>query len=209
MNIVSEIANKKIIRKSPFKKKILKKGIYITLIVSGLLIGIILGKTISFDSKTTKIGFEDIGELATQTSHCTEVSVTDESRNLFGIKIPFTQSKYIYSYDIHIKAGFNFKDIEWNVNGKTIEVKLPKVKILSSEVDLDSFKIYHEEESIFKQITLTDNNKAMSELKKKAEEDSINNGLLENARDNAEVILKGFFANSYDMKEYELVFEDK
>lgn len=49
------------------------------------------------DSKTTKIGFEDIGELATQTAYCTEVNVTDASRELFGMKIPFTQSKYIYT----------------------------------------------------------------------------------------------------------------
>lgn len=208
MNIVSKIAEEKIIRKRPFKKSF-RKVAYIILIVSVLLIGIVLGKNVSFGSKTTKIGFEDIGELATQVSHCTEVNVTDESRNLFGVKIPFTQSKYIYSYDINIKAGFNFKDIEWNLDGKTIEVKLPKVKVLSSEMDLDSFKIYHESESIFKKITLTDNNNAMSEMKKKAEEDSINNGLFENARTNAEAMLKAFFASSYDMKEYEVVFKDK
>lgn len=31
------------------------------------------------ESKTTKIGFEDIGEMATQSAYCTEVNVTEDS----------------------------------------------------------------------------------------------------------------------------------
>lgn len=161
------------------------------------------------DSKTTKIGFEDIGELATQTAYCTEVNVTDASRELFGMKIPFTQSKYIYSYDIEIKAGFDFTQVEWGVNGSTIEVKLPEAKILSSEVDLDSLEVYHEDESIFRPISLEENNDAVAQLKETAEKDAVANGLLDNARENAETILTSFFAGVYDMDEYEIVFIDK
>lgn len=161
------------------------------------------------DSKTTKIGFEDIGELATQTAYCTEVNVTDASRELFGMKIPFTQSKYIYSYDIEIKAGFDFTQIEWDVNGTTIEVKLPEAKILSSEVDQDSLKVYHEDESIFRQISLEENNEAVAKLRETAENDAIENGLLDNARENAETILTSFFAGVYDMDKYTIVFMDK
>ena len=161
------------------------------------------------DSKTTEIGFEDIGELATQTAYCTEVNVTDASRELFGMKIPFTQSKYIYSYDIEIKAGFDFTQIEWDVNGTTIEVKLPEAKILSSEVDQDSLKVYHEDESIFRQISLEENNEAVAKLRETAENDAIENGLLDNARENAETILTSFFAGVYDMDEYKIVFMDK
>ena len=42
-----------------------------------------------------------------------------------------------------------------------------------------------------------------------AEADAIANGLLENARKNAEVILTGFFANEYNLQNYELIFESK
>ena len=154
----NEIVKKEGIKLKFFKslKKYLTKkiiiGIIILLSISGIGLG--LGKFISFDSKTTRIGFEDIGEFATQTAYCTSLSVTDKSRDLFGIRIPFTQSKYIYSYDIFIKAGFDFKDIEWEENGTSIEVKLPEPKVLSSEIDLDSFKIYHEDESIFTKIDM-------------------------------------------------------
>ena len=192
-------------------------GNYIARRVVGILLIIAAVSAIGFGvknyifsgSKTTKIGFEDIGELATQTAYCTEVNVTDASRELFGMKIPFTQSKYIYSYDIEIKAGFDFTQVEWGVNGSTIEVKLPEAKILSSEVDLDSLKVYHEDESIFRQISLEENNDAVAQLKETAEKDAVANGLLDNARENAETILTSFFAGVYDMDEYEIVFIDK
>lgn len=192
-------------------------GNYIARRVFGIILIIAVVCAIGFgvknyivsDSKTTKIGFEDIGELATQTAYCTEVNVTDASRELFGMKIPFTQSKYIYSYDIEIKAGFDFTEIEWDVNGSTIEVRLPEAKILSSEVDQDSLEVYHEDESIFRQISLEENNEAVAKLRETAVNDAIENGLLENARENAESILTSFFAEVYDMDEYKIVFIDK
>lgn len=161
------------------------------------------------ESKTTKIGFEDIGEMATQSAYCTEVNVTEDAKELYGMRIPFTQSKYIYSYDIVIKAGYDFNEIEWKEKNKTIEVKLPEAKVLSNELDMDSFKVYHEEESIFSKITLEENNDAVKKMKLNDQENAIANGLLENARSNAETMLTGFFADEYDLDEYKIVFKDK
>ena len=88
-------------------------------------------------------------------------------------------------------------------------MRLPATKILSSEIDLDSFKVYLEDESIYREITLEENNEALKSMKQSAEDDAVANGLLENARSNAETILTGFFGNVYDMDEYEIVFKDK
>ena len=74
---------------------------------------------------------------------------------------------------------------------------------------MDSFKVYHEEESIFSKITLEENNDAVKKMKLNAQENAIANGLLENARSNAETILTGFFGNVYDLDKYEIVFQDK
>lgn len=186
-----------------------KLAIAILIVLAVAVIAIGVGTFIFSDSKTTKIGFEDIGELATQSAYCTEVNVTDASRKLFGMEIPFTQSKYIYSYDIVIKAGLDFKEIQWEVKGTTIKVKLPETKILSSDINLDSFKLYHEDESIFRQIKMTENNEAIKKMKENAEKNAVANGLLDNARSNAEAILTGFFANEYNLKEYKIVFEDR
>lgn len=195
-----------------FAKKLIKGVLLAAVIavVSGFA-AVGLEKYVLSGSKTTKIGFEDIGELATQTAWCTEVNVTEASRDLWGVRIPFTQSKYIYSYDVEIKAGFDFGEIEWSVDEgtSTIKVGLPEVRILSSEIDMDSFKLYHEEESIFRPITLEENNEALANLKQAAKEDAVANGLLDNARGNAETILRGFFGNVYDLETYSIEFTDK
>lgn len=185
--------------------------VIIALVVLIVIVGGVIGvkKYFFTESKTTKIGFEDIGELATQAAYCTEVDVIDASRELFGNKIPFTQSKYIYSYDVVVKAGFDFSNIEWSENDTVVTVKLPKAKILGCDIDTDSFKVYHEAESIFRQISLVETNESMGKLKKQAEEDAIANGILENARNNAETILIGFFGNVYDLETYEIKFVDK
>ena len=178
------------------------------LVVLLLAAAVVLGakSVLSADGKTTTLGFEDIGELATQSAYCTEVEVTEASRELFGVRIPFTQSKYIYSYDVVIKAGLNFADITWQEENGTIRITLPEIQVLSSEIDLDSLKVYHEDESLFRPITLKENNAALADLKVRAEEDAISHGLLDAARDNARQILTGFFAQQYDLTEYRLQF---
>lgn len=192
------------------KKWLLPKLMIVIAVIVIAIMAVIGWRNLFFsESKTTKIGFEDIGELATQSVSCTEVNTIEASRDFYGITIPFTQSKYIYSYDVEIKAGFNFADIEWSEHNKVIEVRLPAVEITSSTVDLESFKIYHESESIFRQISMDENNEALKTLQQRAEEDAVANGLFENARRNAEKILTAFFGNEYDLKEYQIKFVDQ
>lgn len=183
------------------------KILLILVVVAAVIFGV--RKTFFTESKTTKLGFEDIGELATQCAYTTEVGVQEGSRELFGIQIPFTQSKYIYSMDFEIKAGIDFGDIDWDLKDKIIEVRLPEARILSSEMKQDSFQVYHEEESIFRQIRLEEINDGFEDMQKQAEKDAVSNGLLENAKSNAETILKEFFAKEYDLKEYKITFREK
>lgn len=203
------------IQEEPYEKLIKKTfpcPILIVLAVIVVLIAGILGfrALTSSNSKATKLGFENIGELATQVAYCTEVNVTEDSQNLWGIEIPFTQSKIIYSYNVEVKAGLNFEDITWSVDetNSIIRVNLPEIRILDSSIILDSFQLYHEDESIFRPITLEENNEALKQLELKAENTAVSNGLLENARLNAETILTGFFANEYDPKIYTIEFHD-
>lgn len=203
----TELATKKNFLSRLFQFKIVKYIIIIVIIAFILVAGV--NKYFETKSAITKIGFEDIGELATQSAYCTEISVTEAARDLFGITIPFTESKYIYSYNVTLKAGYDFSEIEWKEKGTTIEVRLPEAKILSSGIDPNSFKLYHEDESIYRQITLSENNEALVSLEENAKKNAIANGFLDEARSNAETILTSFFANNYDLNEYEIVFKDK
>ena len=124
-----------------------------------------LGSMFRHEEKPTKLGFEDIGELATQAAYTTIVEDTDVSRELFGVSIPFTQSKLIYS-----------------------------------------FQTYYENESIFRPVKIDENNQAIQEMVKKAETTAVENGLLENARENAEMMIKGFIYQNFDSQEYQISF---
>ena len=194
-------------------KNLSKKAINILVIVAILFfvvggIGIGINTFFAVKSKTTKLALEDVGELATQAAYCTNVNVMDKSRTLFGTSIPFTQSKYIYSYDTVIKAGIDFADVEVKSNEitKVLTVEMPEVKVLSCEVDFDSIEVYLEDESIFTQIDLKDQNDSMIELTEKAQQDAIGNGLLDDAKENAKTLLLGFLGKSYDLTEYTVDF---
>lgn len=199
--------------KTPERSHWLAKMLVPKVILGCIVLALLAAAVLSFKdnftirNKTTKVGFENIGELATQEYRGTQVNVTTASREMFGVEIPFTQSKYIYSYDVIIKAGYDFSAITWELTDKTITVTLPEAKILESYVDPDSFELYLESESIFRPITMEENNQALSELQKGAETTAVEKGLMDNARKNAETILTAFFAQAYDLSEYTLTFE--
>ena len=195
------------------KKSIVKAKLIalIAVIVIALGAGLYFGKSLSSESRITKLGFKDMGELATQAAYCTMVEDTEAARDLFGVEIPFTQSRLIYSYDVIVRAGLDFEQIEWSVDepNKVIEVKLPEIKVLNSELDTESFKLYLEDESIFIRISMEENNDSMIEMEENARRQAVGNGLLDEARANAEAILRSFFAGVYDLEKYEIVFTDK
>ena len=166
------------------------------------------------DEKITEIGFENIGELATQSVTTTTVRVETKDLKLFNVSIPLTQSKYIYTYNTTIKAGINFSDVKWQLGdtddtSHNIYVDIPEVKTLSADIDLDSFKVLHEENNIFSPITLTEHNDSLIQLRGGALSDAINSGLYDRALDNAKTILTSFISQVYPSNEYSIIFSER
>lgn len=166
------------------------------------------------DEKITEIGFENIGELATQSVTTTTVRVETKDLKLFNVSIPLTQSKYIYTYNTTIKAGINFSDVKWQLGdtddtSHNIYVDIPEVKTLSADIDLDSFKVLHEENNIFSPITLTEHNDSLIQLRENALSDAINSGLYDRALDNAKTILISFISQVYPSNEYSIIFSER
>ena len=166
------------------------------------------------DEKITEIGFENIGELATQSVTTTTVRVETKDLKLFNVSIPLTQSKYIYTYNTTIKAGINFSDVKWQLGdtddtSHNIYVDIPEVKTLSADIDLDSFKVLHEENNIFSPITLTEHNDSLIQLRENALSDAINSGLYDRALDNAKTILTSLIRQVYPSNEYSIIFSER
>lgn len=160
-------------------------------------------------SNVSALGLKDIGELATQSGFFTEVNVIDDAKKFFEWNIPFTSSKYVFSYDGVIKAGIDFAEIELSVSeeDKTVNIKMPESRILSRELKEDSLEIYDERQSVFTPLTLTDIQESRLEMLEELEQTAKENGLLDQANENAKVLVTGFLAALYSPAEYTYVFE--
>ena len=84
---------------------------------------------------------------------------------------------------------------------------MPEIRVLSSEVDLESFKLYHENWSNFRPIRTEEFNAAAQAMKVEAQNRAVENGLLDNAQENAERVIQGFIHQNFDPQEYKIVFE--
>ena len=201
-------------RRRGIPKGIIVIGLVVLVIV--FVIAFLIGKGISgkddeaivtteteITGNLLKESLADIGEFATQEYYFTEVETYDSSKKIKDFDIPFTKSRFVYSYDGLIKAGIDFTGVEVDKNDltKVITVTLPKSKVLSSEIDEGSFQVYDEDQSIFNQISISNFNDANADLKARAEEKAIKRGLLDKADENAKVLIKNFLS-SFDIDDY-------
>ncbi len=188
-------------------------GMIITLclLVCALIAYIVIsnsGQTV-YDSKSIDFGLEDIGELATQAGYYTNVNmITNPNRTIMGVEVPGTSSKAIMTYRGIIKAGIDFDQIQISIDGENKEVtlKMPSPRILSNEIDLNSFEKFDESNSIFNPITTESYNQSLIEMKTKAEAQAIANGIMDAAQSNAEVLIQSIFKNVQGADEYKLQF---
>lgn len=122
-----------------------------------------------------------------------------------------TNSRFIYSYDGVVKAGIDFAGIgvEKDDENRRIAISLPKARVLSSELDENSFQLYDEKNSIFNRCSVSDVNITNRELKRAAEEKTIAKGLLDRADDNAKLLIKGLLQSTYDVSGYTIQIETR
>lgn len=201
-------------RKRP--NRVSKNLLLVSLVVILICITIIAAMLIQtrknqVESRNIAFGLKDMGELVTQAGYFTNVQSSTSTRQLFGMDIPFTTSKYIYSYDGVVKAGLDFAGIEVQVDdaNRTVTVLLPEIEILDVNIDNDSLKIYDESQSIFTPLHISDVNEAQIELKEQVRQTAIDNGILEEAEKNARTIIGGFLSGTMDLKNYTIQFEAK
>ena len=187
-------------------RSVLSFVVILLVILAGL--GFFTAQSTRNVSKTTSFGLKDIGELATQAGYFTTVQTISKSRDVLGWEVPLTQSNYVYSYDGTIRAGIDFADVQLDVDhgAHVITVTFPEFRILSTEIDEDSFKIYNDGTNLFTTLRVEDVNKSNAELKNEARKTALENGILDSARANAEVLVRGFLASMYDLSVYSVRF---
>lgn len=157
--------------------------------------------TISVDVLTSSI--QEIGELATVKYVYTNAAQFTDSKQIKDFDIPLTKKSFIVKWDGVIKAGVDVEKIDVTVNElkEKIVIELPQAKILSHELDEDSLETLDETNNIFNQITVDDVNSFIGENKTFMEERAVENGLLEDAEDNAKILIKNFLESMGNVSE--------
>ena len=179
-----------------------KNRIFVVIGTAMILLGIVcigIGSWQTYNANRSRIvnlRMEDIGELSTQAAYFTNVQVISNSRELFGVTVPFTQSKYIYSYDGVIKAGIDFAKLAYTIdsNAKAITVHLPEAHITSVS------------KNIFTPLKLNDIQSSRKQMEVEAIEQATANGLLVEASENAKILIKAFLLSNPDLSDHEIVW---
>ena len=141
-------------------------AVLLVLVISmaaGIFIGVKIGgkiveKESNININATVKEILPAAEYASLIYQYTTVITHSEAVQLFGVDIPLTGKKAIYTIDGAIKMGFNAADIKIDVTYGNIVLHMPKIKILSHEIYPETFKLYDESTSLFNPYTLKDAN---------------------------------------------------
>jgi len=199
-------------RKRLRKVQLLLKSKTTWIVIAVVLIAMIAASIVSssfVSSRIVKLGFDNIGKLETQAAYFTNVQTIEKARDIWGWTVPFTSSKYIFSYDGVVRAGINFEDVGVRVDEltHTVHITLPEVEITDISIDPNSLKLYDESKNIFSPLKLDDVNNSLLKVEEEAEKQAIGNRILESAQENAKTLITGLLASSYDMNIYTIEYE--
>lgn len=138
-------------------------------------------------NSTIKNSLSSISDLAVLDINHTQFLEREDISTILGIKL---SNSYSLLYDGEVKIGIDFKDIDVDVNSskKTITIKLGTPKVISNDIDTDSFEYFDEKKGFFNKQKLEDF-AILPELKKVTEEQLRKDGCFEQASDMAEEVV--------------------
>lgn len=165
------------------------------LIIILLLLIILLGGGYYFFTKRFTPKTEtNISVIMNQLSFCQEL-VTAKYRysDIISIKktVAFSKSLSIIKYSGVIRIGIpdvTQSDFEVYNDGKGLRIKIPDVEVLGN--DITSQELFDENQSIFVPITIDEVFTKIEEAKNDTLEELINEGVLEEARENAKKVIQ-------------------
>ena len=180
-------------------KKTKRIGIAIIALAAICLICFFVGRSAgrsdgisNIDAVVLENKLTEISELASVTYSYTNMAEFENSKDFYGIKLPFTTKGFIITYDGEIKAGVNLSNAEVKTAGRKITITLPDAEILSHEIDEDSLEIFDETTSIFNPLKVADYNRFNKDQKAAMEQKAIDKGLLATAKKKAAAAVERF-----------------
>lgn len=196
------------------KQKKLLILIFIFLIVS--IFFFYIGKNLSNNKNKTNITstllenkLTTVSELITTDYHYKNMASFQNQNDFYGWDIPFTEKKFIISYEGSIKLGTDLNQASINIKDKDITINIKPAKIISHEIDEDSVKVFDEKTSIFNPIKVEDYSSFSSEQKKKIENSALKKGILEESNKKSIQSIKELFLIDDNLKDYNVKIKIK
>lgn len=137
-----------------------------------------------------------------------KISVTYRAVKKLGIELPFTENKEKISCKGKVKGGYDLSkvDVKKDEDQKIIKIRMPKMKIISKEIDKESIEHESLKSALFHWKDMDYTITLMDDLEKELVKQAKKNGEFEEkALENAEKVLGGLIKKIDGSGEYKVV----
>lgn len=152
-------------------------------------------------STTLKTSLEQASDLITTKYYYSDIGKFENSYEINGWSIPFTGKNFILSYQGEALLGFSIDDVKIELNGNQIHVTCPPIQILSNTIPAESVEVYDQSFNIFNQVTIDDYLEFETNQKKIAEQKMRDNGVFEQAKEDAKTSIMSVLNVIPDIRE--------
>lgn len=166
---------------------------------------LVVNKEVTVDAVTLARLVAPASEIVAYKYYYTTAGVYDDSKKLFNKKVPFTTDKAVYLVDGVISAGVDISEIKFDVDNKKkiIDVTIKNPKIMSHEIDNDSFQYFEVKNSILNSSNLADFAELESDIKSNQEQKlNDNKEFWENTKNNVKTTIDSLIKASGLTDEY-------
>jgi hypothetical protein len=177
------------------KMKFITLLILLSITISTIMIYSIINSIKSEQAITSTLITErlsKISELSTLKYNYSNIIALKNSKKFKDLPIPFTEKSFFVKYSGYIKAGVDLKDLVVFVNEKDVTITLKKSTILDNVINNEDLLVYDEKSSMFNKLSMQDIINEISNEKIVIAEDLLKKGFLDEANNNAKLLLKGF-----------------
>lgn len=192
------------------KKETKAKSAAMTILFIIFLVGVVVGDYLDFDFLSKDEPKYDATLIEEQISEISELATLEYrykgnaeydggAKKALGLSIPFTSKSMLVYYEGTIKIGTDLSgvDIKLDVEAETLDIKVPTSKILSHEIDMDSWEVLDVKNGLFNSVTPEDNAEFIKTQKNNMEEDILETDMLSEANEKTKNQLVSFIQVTY------------
>ena len=143
-----------------------------------------------------------------------EADIIKSAKELFNREVPLTQDVEIIRYAGMVGVGFEVSDVDFEISEPeagadkgSVTVKLPKLKVVQNEIDMESFEVETVQQTPFNPQNIGDATELMAQIKKAARKRVLSDDeFMASAKSNAEIVLGNFLTGANVGAYYDIQF---